>query len=580
MKKLIFFFLLTTTFLGAENLHRVYPLKTYRGMYEALELIHMEKGKSLLSYNFPYNREEFVNVLFQIDPYTLSEAGQNAYAYIEDILCKDPYYTEGLMEFDWSAEVALETYLHTEKESLLWDYGFGERKPLLNMEMDLTLSDYFSVYGEMPLMKGRIVTEEDKNNWNNVPAIPGSMDLMFPYTAFLSGGGNHMNVTFGRDTLSWGSGREGNLLISEVPDFLDFVKFSTYWKNFKYSFHAFSFDSIDVDQKLAEQAWEEKERREKEEYERIKAAIEANKNGEPLPEPPVYTEADKQNFITDYVKYATEQSKILLTHGFEFRLWDKISFSVIEAVMFGKKNLDFRYFNPLLIYHNEYLPFEQNANVFIIGNLSITPVSGLNLYGQLAVDQYVTSYEASQWEQVDPSATGFIVGVEGLLPWNKGYFTGGAEYIHTDPYLGIDDSLMNYSTARRYVSQYRNDSEGLSTLKIDPLGMGPDKEVASGILGYRVPGRWSASLEYNWIRQGEITINDNVGDKDQEAINAKTPTGTPQLTHMVCLRGEYSFKYDLTAGAQIYFYDVENYSHIPENDFQDFQLILSLSWTL
>ncbi len=52
-----------------------------------------------------------------------------------------------------------------------------------------------------------------------------------------------MNVVLGRDDLQWGNNNTGSLTIGDHLDYYEFIKFSTFHKNFKYTYLIAGFDS-------------------------------------------------------------------------------------------------------------------------------------------------------------------------------------------------------------------------------------------------------------------------------------------------------------------------------------------------
>ncbi|MDR1072851.1 MAG: capsule assembly Wzi family protein [Treponema sp.] len=56
-----------------------------------------------------------------------------------------------------------------------------------------------------------------------------------PLRAFVAAGGAWWNFELGRDRLSYGLGRSGNMAVSDTPDYYDMARLSFFSPVFKYS---------------------------------------------------------------------------------------------------------------------------------------------------------------------------------------------------------------------------------------------------------------------------------------------------------------------------------------------------------
>lgn len=97
--------------------------------------------------------------------------------------------------------------------------------------------------------------------------------------------------------------------------------------------------------------------------------------------------------------------------------------------------LDLRILNPVMIFHDYYI--RSNANSILGLEVDYTPVHGLNIYAQAAVDEFSLPGEAvpSATEHNFPITFGYLAGIKGVLPLKHALGYASLEFAQTDPYL-------------------------------------------------------------------------------------------------------------------------------------------------
>jgi hypothetical protein len=520
-----------------ENGQRVIPIES--PLYRALEDLQLEAGRAPLSTAYPVTEAEARQTLDRLRPLVRSRAGLRTLAVAEAELTHSPVYREELFEADAGLTTALEAYLHTDNEYLEWEYGYEDRLPFLSVPLSAWFSNVLYLTSELTLNKEPTRVTEDPENITNVLTGMDALDITFPFRAFVSAGGVNWNFQFGRDTLSWGPGWTGNLLVSDYADYHEYLRFSAWGERFK-------FTSL---------------------YLNLEPWL---KPGESAPGGDAH-----------------ERSKVFIVNRFELGFLRKISFALSQGIMIGGIRPDIRALNPLMVYHNLYLEstggynLRDWANAVFAAELTVTPIRGFSAYGAFVLDQFQTSYEKDKWNAVTiPDAWGVQLGAEGLLPVGEGYLTGRAEWVYTTPWLYIrENPLVSFSTRRLFIA---NSGGGRRLLTDKPIGYeaGPDSITAAAGIEYRVPGLYLGGLRYRYLLSGENTLSSPYAHSEANAA-IRTPSGdTPETKHVISLYGEITPLRRLTGGAELSFVRAENAAHVPGAAVSDLQLAVFVRYGL
>jgi hypothetical protein len=501
---LFFFLSATPVFLPADNNQKIYPESSL--LYDALKCLYLEAGMSIPSTSLPFSAEEILLNLGKIDPDRLSAAGKHSYDYLAENLKTPAVYSEpdGL-RFNASVRANVEGYIDSNPDYPQWEYGYKERKPLIDIPLEIWVLSPLYALMEPCIKKDPFVVDEDPHNHTNVITDLSTIDAQFPFRALLSLGGSHWNVQFGRDLLSWGNGRTGNLMLSDNADFHDYLSFSTYWRSFKFSTCYISLEN-----------WKEGE-----------------------------------------ISQTEEESKSFLGHRIEVRFWDRVNLAVSESLMLSGKYLELRYLNPFMIYHG-WMINDELGNVNLAVELEVNPYRWINIYGQWCADQLQAGYERRKYSIDDlPSAYGYLLGADFVYPLGKGYLSTNFEWVLTDPWFYLMEGQPDYIITRRVVSNFAG-----RQLRSKPIGyaLGPDCIVESLMARYRVYGRYSLQTDVTFVQKGEIAIDTDF-QTGPEAARLRTPTGTVEYKTVWHLGAEVSPWKWLSAGMHFYWIHVLNYRH-------------------
>jgi len=505
-----------------------------------------------------------------------SEAARTAQEGIEQYLSQKPFYTEGKDDskdlgrgasgfaFYPDLRVNLEGYLHTNREYDRWAYTFHDRKPLLGLLLDGSFFGSLSMYIDVTVQKDPFQVGGDPDNYTNLLTSPSQFDLNMPYRAGASVGGDHWNLWFGRDRLSWGNGRSGNLLLSDADLYHEGLRFTTWWERFKFTFLLLGLESwrMDTDEKG---------------------------NPYPWPDSPSSNGNDSNLLLQ-------ERFKMFLAHRLEFNLRSNLRLTLSESIVYGGKYPDIRVFNPLVVYHNFYI--KEWANSLMTVELDWVPFPGVYLYGQYAQDQLSTIFEKDTYgKDEEPNAMGFLVGFElqsvvgtgrndrmGQHGGRSGkaWLRGGYEFVKTDPWLYIRETpYVSFFSTRRVHSEARKSVLGDKNYYFlhTPLGYlyGPDVVVNTFWVSYEVPERYRLFLEYSLILKGEneVTTRFLTGDV---AWDLRTPSGTPDVRNVVTVGAYYTVSPKLVILMQPSFVYNTSLYHEAGQTALDFQLVLGMRY--
>jgi hypothetical protein len=522
-----------------------------------LGMVYRELGMALPSDTAPWTEAEFLLMLDRVynKKERLSPGAKTILAGIRKELEKKPVYTEfdGALAVDASLSIALEGYLGLmgDDDDREWLRGYGEREALLFVPVELYLLDNFYAMTSLSLTQDYFAVLDRQKSGSNVPLGFNDLESMYPLKTALSAGGDHWNIRFARDTLNWGSGKTGNLLLGANGTVHDFIELSTFWNRFKFTFLLLGQDTSLWDETTTYTAGNET----------FFAPVYDNKNDD----------------FADAVS-SQETVRNFLAHRLEFRLRDNLRLVFTEAVMYQDPTLQFRYLNPMMAFHNWYQT--GSANYFITLEADYLPRPGVRLYGQFLGDQIAFYFNRQGGTYSDvPAAMGYLAGIDLQKPVNEGYLYGGLEWVKLDPYNYIDRSGINLWYQRRILSNYLG---GHQALVLTPLGYekGPDSMTFYGEFGYLVPGRWDAKLSAEFFVKGENTITTVWTDEDGAAQDV-TPSGShPVQTLILGIEGGMngsmlgiSDSVSLSTGVNLI--HVENFLHDPGKDFWDLQIWLS-----
>jgi len=487
---------------------KIFSLNRYPDLYRDLEILLWEVGEVSVSSAYPYSKAEFDYILRDIDKSKLSDSGLKRFDSIKEILTKDESNSDFTSTFD--LELNAEGYYKTNADNNNWLYGYNQRKPVIKMDFAFGFNNIFWGTLDIPVQKGKDFLRFKENPETNISLLWNTtqMDMQFPFTALSSVGGKNWNILFGRDILSIGHGQSGNLVLSDAASFHEFIRASTFWDSFKYTFTILNIEALNV---------------------------------------PGQTSYDAKH----------PKIKILINHNFEFRPFKNLSIALNESTIRGGTDLTLNYFNPLMVIHN--LALTDRTTGSTLGNslLSIsgsyTPVKNINIYGEFVLDQFETPAEEGMLGgsgKGDPNAFAYLYGANYNLNLGEISLVFNGEYALTYPYMyRTSTSWALYGLTRLYHSVYNNSND----YTLEPLGYGygPDAQVIKfSVASSLFDNSLRISLDYNNILLGDSDLGDKM-ETGLTAMQKRTPSGNSTTGNVITFKIDWNFIEHFTLFSQI-----------------------------
>ena len=481
---------------------KIYPVDSW--VYETISDIYLLTGHAMPSSSGPWSEAELLDMIRAIPESSVPEVMKENYLAVLDELEGTLPVRLGEISMRFSADLALELYAHTNTDGETrtdlnevteksfvgrdnWAYDLVHSDPIFQFNWEIDVSDFFYLTLEAPVKSGfhnGTGYEQEIGNsgfGSNIPGLQNipvkgdfslSLDANWPYRAFGSFGGKSWNVQIGRDRISWGLGKTGNLGISDNLPYHDMLKLSAFSGSFKYTFLMSSFPH-------------------KENY-----------------YDPGYQGSNKKGLIE---KSPIIGTSLYLAHRIEGRvLQDRLAFSITEAIMYASDSgvLDFRIFNPATIFHNFYTP--SNTNSTMILELDWTPVNGLNLYGQFLLDDFAIpggEDGAGPTSKGYPNGLGYLAGAKYATPAGSGLLTFNLEGVLVDPY-----TYLRYCSNPNDASSEAYGLDYVVPVRTYVTGSGKDSLVYDEyFLGYRYGGDCIVSnLNIEWKKPGKMALSSNI----------------------------------------------------------------------
>lgn len=381
--------------LSAANLQKVLPLDD--PAYRLTEELFISQALALPSTSRPWSCDELQALLSLLDPSRMTAAERAVLSRLEkEALASRPVFKAG-------ARLDIEGYLHSNtafSQPEDWAVGYVRRKPLIGLDLEFSPLENF--YGFIGLgvrnskFSRALDSQSGESAWFGAHMADANFRFLYspsdtglesgtPCRAFASVGGRGWSVSIGRDRLSWGPGRTGNLVLGGHLQYHNAVRAAVYTKAFKYTFLVSSFPHPDEVFKFAK-------------------PTQANPMGGP---------------------------KLFAAHRFEGRAFGgRLGFAVTEGIMYQPANgvPSLRTLNPMMLFHNLYSPKDMNSIAALEVDLSFPR---WNIQAQGVLDEFTAPNESSDAPWVHPNALGLIAGARCAYPG----FSMGLEVALTDPSL-------------------------------------------------------------------------------------------------------------------------------------------------
>lgn len=478
-------------------------------LYDDMDDLYALNGLARPSTNRPWSSAEARLILSKVDASSIDGVSKKLYDRILSVLEQDTTWNFGDFGLTVGMDFSFESYMHTNTEAFTtetdWERGFDDRKSLMKLYFEFTSNDNFYTTSdihykyrradmldeytkyESGTSDGRLSNDGyvasyklenmyyiSKSNHfsqgttSNVFTDTRHFSFIWPRRAVFSFGGNTWNFSVNRDVLSLGNARFGNMLVDDHT-FSDYAKLSFFGRNFKYDLVFLFLNSI--------------------------------------------VESEEKN--------PNEEARIYMIHTLQFRIADRVSFTVSENVMYKYETLDFSYMNPAFIYHN--INNRSMFNALAYADLNIALPFGLEAYGQFALDQARAPHE----DDSQSGAYGLVVGLGYTDSLLGGVVKVYCEYSKTSPLLYRRDDV-DFVRVTRHPAV---DAPVYHVTFFDYIGFpygGDCRLVEIGASFDSLEG-WDVGLFGRFAEKGEMNIfhSHNKDGKNADKANLKgdTPYG-------------------------------------------------------
>ncbi|MCL2294632.1 MAG: hypothetical protein FWC36_07190 [Spirochaetes bacterium] len=503
------------------NYQRIIPLSS--PLYREMDRLYLLARKSRPSLARPWSADE-AKKIFEALPENFLDSVPASVAIIKrEIGFGNENTGAQKMSFRISPEINIAAHVKTNNERKEWEHGYEDRAPLLHMPLEWWFFRNFYMNMEITFKQDYLVVNSANTSFFNIN--PLEFDWYFPFRAFMSIGGERWNLQLGRDQVSWGAGVTGNIQISDYSDFFNIIRFTTYWRRFK-------FTAI----YMGLEAW--------------------------------LTPAEKEFRNTYPDRWAGRESwdfnegfKALAGHRVEFRILDNLSFAISETSMFGNRYINITELNPMMIYHNLFTA--EYSNVMLGLELDFTPFRGFNIYLQLAMDEVLTAEDGFNNR---PRAWGYLAGITYIRPAAEGFLTFNLEAAVVEPYMYNRWHPNTRFTNRRRIWSYSLDTHYFLN---KPIGYrhGPDSVILYAAAKYEKPGRFLAGISARYALMGGMNNSlDYAGtyDTGPGADAVGLLSGIVERSLVVGLHGRKQITERISVTSDIYYVHIRNYQRPSE----------------
>ncbi len=470
---------------------------------------------------YPVSGENMISMLDMIKTENLGEKGLKLYDGLRERVEK-ARVVFGQDGFGIDIEVPILAFnLYNGKSDDTAVQSYRDKAPIIIPRAKLYLSEYFA--GEF-VFDQRIEKGASKNISDNL-----YLDSVFilkniahesPTVSYGSLGNSFLNLSIGRNRISAGGAKTGNLGLSENQLFTDYAKFSIVGKNLAYDFTATVYDSGDLEGEL-----------------------------------------EFMNFNSNV--------KAMYIHRLSAVLGQRISLSLYEGAMNYGQGIfsDIRVLNPFMMIHNNYSYLTGYVNNFFGLDAKVSFGKGFYSGAQLMLDQFKLSTEASDSGE---NAFGVLVNTGWTGEVGDGILDAWAEFVYTSDslYLKEKENSFDIDAAKFFQTDLISSYKAFNYYDPDeyayigyPLGPG----LVRGVLG--------ASYllnDYRFGTQISLTLKNpvGIGQNEDRAIGESVYSAYPQEKRFSVTASVEGKAYEAVSySAAVSLLSIWNRNHISDDNY-------------
>ncbi|MBO4410548.1 MAG: hypothetical protein J5775_07315 [Spirochaetales bacterium] len=528
---------------SAANSQKVIPLSS--GLYDAMDALYILEGKAMPSTTRPWTVAEAKKYLGNVSESTSPEL----YAYILREMGRKPLVKLADDAFDaaFLLKANLNLYYHSntafdfpfdEVENQFFRMGHRNDKATFRFDADAQVGQtvylFYTQMLENADWAGGTPFYSRNFNYDIVFCRPDGftfdINVYIPDRAFAVIGGQDWNIQLGKDRFSVGSGKTGNLIVSDNFPYHHLLRFNAFGSRYKFSFVVSSFWHPEV------------------------------LNG---------VSAAESEGIYLYMMNRVEGHY----------LSDRLYFAFDESMMWkddtGVFNL--RYMSPTDYFHNFFVGSKQNARADIEIIWGVT--KGLNAYFQAVFDDIASPREHSGGATA-PNQIGFLAGLRHVSVLGKGILGVNLEAVYTYPYLYLrstyrddqpaDDPGLGYigivraagdagNYQRHFVGYTYGGNAAVLDLEVTYRQVG-NVNVGAEFF-YMIHGLLGPGSPYDWLYKSSLVDEkDCVLSEDRMNYGYVRLTGRKEISDILSAYAQYDFAFgsggtdhQVTIGANLAF---------------------------
>ncbi|MGC8652454.1 MAG: capsule assembly Wzi family protein [Candidatus Kryptoniota bacterium] len=342
--------------------------------------------------------------------------------------------------------------------------------------------------------------------------------------AYIQYSDSHVDLTFGRDYLSWGYGNHGTVLISTTPGAFDMVSLFLKTKVVKYNWFVAQLDQM-----------------------------------------PEFTPDTNSYMPFPTVGVPNPAANRYFTGSrFEFNIANKVFLGAYQAATFGGVNapIDLEIINPVRVTYETESNSHKDLNAFLGGDISVFLLRKLNFYGDLMIDDWQVDRKTKG--DLKPNLYAFDVGLKA---------SNILEHFGTS---GTDANVQLMVVRNRVYNEYNWSSFEKLLLRNYPVANPYGDNFwnldirASHWLNYD----WKVGLQFLHVEHGSSNIYSSYSmpwltDPNvtvQTGYHEAFPYGTIQVTNLVSARLLYQPASDIYGELMIGYSLDHNYRYTPGLD--------------
>lgn len=355
----------------------------------------------------------------------------------------------------------------------------------------------FYLHFKNTLIRGQKIKSENFNPAYGYPlTISGKNVYQDEATAYVVWKLPWFQLQAGRDQVQWGPGSQGSLMISAQNPLFDLIKLQAAFKTFQFtSFHG---------------------------------------------------------WLTSHVG-----RKYLAAHRLDIQLRPWWYVAAAEAVVYGNREVEFQYLNPLMPYHIAEHHLGDRDNNTMSFECTLFPRRGHKLYGELFIDDFTSAKNPFRYYG---NKFAFLVGHYWANPFRIRNVDLRIEYARVEPYVYThDDSINVYENYNRIIGHW----------------LGPNADQLYFEIGFQPHRDLKASLLLDRVRHGEGDV--------RTPYSEDKGTRKQFLSGIVETRWRLGFSItdqilrDWFLTLQYHYSQLDNRNRILGQDGHDYHLIFQLS---